>query len=147
GNHRLSFGETYARVNKLANALRGLGLVKGDTLAIILPNCIELLDAYRACAQLGVVSVPLSPLLRGAGLVTLLRDSDTTAVLACTAVVDALDEARAELSEIRDDRYILVKGHGRAGYRDYDALVSAASTAPSPEVAVEDDDIYNIIYS
>jgi len=147
GRHRLTFGEVYARVNRFANALYGLGLRKGDKLAIILPNCIELLDAYRACAQLGVVSVPLSPLLRGAGLVSLLRDSDTAAVLASPSVVEALDEARRELPQIRDDRYILAGGQPRRGYQAYDALVAAASPDPSPPVDNDDEDVYNIIYS
>jgi long-chain acyl-CoA synthetase len=147
GAKRLSFREMYSRVNRLANALLGLGLKKGDKVAIVLPNCIELLDAYRATAQLGLVSVPLSPLLRGAGLVSLLRDSDTAAVISCHALVDALDEARRELPDIRPDRYILVDAHGAHGYRDYAALVASSSDAPPPPVDIADDDLYNIIYS
>ncbi|HEY6826567.1 MAG TPA: class I adenylate-forming enzyme family protein [Gemmatimonadaceae bacterium] len=147
GRQRLSFGEVYTRVNRFANALLGMGLRKGDKLAIILPNCIELLDAYRACAQIGVVSVPLSPLLRGAGLVSLLRDSDSVAVLACPAVVEALDEARRELPQIRDDRYILAGTPVTPGYRAYDDLVASSMFLPPPTANNEDEDIYNIIYS
>ena len=146
GGHRLTFAQLHARVNRLANALLGLGLRKGDKLAIILPNCIELLDAYRAAAQLGLVSVPLSPLLRGPGLVSLLRDSDTAAVLSCAALADALDEARAELPGIRSDRWILADG-ARAGYQDYAGLVGAASADAPPAVEIGDDDLYNIVYS
>jgi acyl-CoA synthetase (AMP-forming)/AMP-acid ligase II len=146
GNHRLTFGEVHARVNKFANVLLALGLKKGDALAIILPNCIELLDAYRACAQLGVVSVPLSPLMRGPGLVTLLRDSGSTAVLGCQAVKEALDEARASLPEIQNDRWMLTGGV-RSGYRNYDDLVAGASADAPPMPDIRDDDVYNIIYS
>ena len=74
GAHRLTFRQLADRVNRLANALAAIGLRKGDKLAIVLPNGIELLEAYRAAAQLGLVSVPLSPLLRGEGLVSLLRE-------------------------------------------------------------------------
>ena len=45
GERRLSFAEAQARVHALANALHALGLRKGDKLALILPNCLELLDA------------------------------------------------------------------------------------------------------
>ncbi len=147
GAHRLTFREHYAGVNRLSNALRELGLAKGDKVAIILPNCLELLEAYRACAQLGLVSVPLSPLLRGAGLVTLLRDSDTAAVIAGASMIEPLDEARTQLPSIKADRYILVSAPSTKGYRDYAELVRAASDAPPPHVEIEDDDIYNIIYS
>jgi acyl-CoA synthetase (AMP-forming)/AMP-acid ligase II len=147
GARRFTFAEHYTRVNRFANVLCSLGLEKGDALAIILPNCIELLEAYRACAQLGIVSVPLSPLLRGAGLVSLLRDSDTKAVLACRSMLEALDEARAELGHIAADRFILTDAPGTPGYRDYAALTAAASTDPPPVPDLRDDDVYNVIYS
>src|SRR5512142_867512 len=147
GARRFTFREHHARVNRFANALRSLGLRKGDALAIILPNCIELLEAYRACAQLGVVSVPLSPLLRGAGLVTLLRDSDTAAVLACRSMIEALNEARVELSHIDANNYILTDAPGTPGYCDYASLTAAASEDPPSTPDIRDDDIYNVIYS
>lgn len=147
GSRRLTFRDLDARVNRFANALGTLGLRKGDALAIVLPNCIELLDAYRAAARLGVVAVPLSPLLRGAGLATLLRDSDTAAVLACGAMVDALNEVRGQLPTIPNDRYILTDAPGTQGYRDYGELVRNASEVPPPDVPVTDDDIFNVVYS
>ena len=145
GGHRLTFRELDRRVNRLANALHDLGLRKGDRLALVLPNCLELLEAYRAAARLGLVTVPLSPLLRGAGLVSLLRDSGTAAVLACAAVRPALDEARGELPQI--ERWLLTDATDAPGYRHLAALVAAASEAEPPAVEIADDDVYNIIYS
>ena len=68
---RLTFRELEAQVNRLANALLSLGLKKGDKLALVLPNCLELLNAYQAAALTGIVVVPLSPLLRGPGLISI----------------------------------------------------------------------------
>lgn len=147
GSHRLSFAETYARVNRAANALRSLGVGKGDAVAILLPNCIELLDVYRACAQLGVVSVPLSPLLRGSGLVSLLRDADVKAVVASSAVAEALDEARRELPQLAPERCLMTDGAGKRGYWDYGTLLRSMPADPPPAVDIADDDIYNIVYS
>ena len=100
GEERLTFAQLEESVNRLANALLALGLRKGDKLALVLPNCIELLYAYRAAALLGIVVVPLSPLLRGTGLISLLRDSESIAVIASPAMIEALDEARRELPDI-----------------------------------------------
>jgi len=147
GPHRLTFREAQARVNRLAHALLSLGLQRGESLAILLPNCIELLDVYRACAQLGIVSVPLSPLLRGPGLVTLLRDCDAVAVVASSAVVEALEEARRELPHLTADRCILTDGHGLTGYQDFGALVGPMSPDTPPPADIGDADVYNIIYS
>jgi len=147
GARRLTFAQHYAAVNRLSNALLGLGLEKGDKVAIILPNCVELLEAYRACAQLGLVSVPLSPLLRGPGLVTLLRDSETSAVIAGAAMIEALDDARTQLPSIDAANYIIVGAPDARGYRDYAAFTAAASDQAPPRADIRDDDIYNIIYS
>ena len=147
GAERLNNAELETRVNRLANALVGLGLKKGDKLALVLPNCVELLYAYRAAAMTGIVAVPLSPLLRGSGLISLLRDSDTSAVIATSAMIEALDEARAELPHIPESNYILIDTASRRGYRGYSDLTAGVSAAPPPQVEITDDDVYNIIYS
>jgi long-chain acyl-CoA synthetase len=145
-DERLTFPELEARVNRLANTLLSLGLKKGDKLAVVLPNCIELLYVYRVAALTGIVVVPLSPLLRGTGLVSLLRDSDSTAVISCGAMIDALNEARSELPAIAADRYILTDAPASAGYENLGELTSAASES-SPRADIGDNDVYNIIYS
>ena len=147
GDERLSFAELESRVNRLANALSRLGLRKGDKLALVLSNCPELLYAYRAAAMLGVVTVPLSPLLRGAGLVSLLRDSESGAVIASHSMADALDEARAELPLIADENYVLVGDSEKPGYRSYADLVAASPDSPPPSVEIDGSDVYNIVYS
>lgn len=147
GDERLNFAELEIEVNRLANALYALGLRKGDKLALVLPNCKELLHAYRACALLGIVSVPLSPLLRGPGLVSLLRDSDSLAVIASAAMIPALDEVREQLTGIPDQNYIITAASGPGGYRAYDDLTAGHSGDPPLAVDISDDDVYNIIYS
>jgi acyl-CoA synthetase (AMP-forming)/AMP-acid ligase II len=147
GAHRLTFRELAERVNRLANALTALGLRKGDKLAIVLPNGLELLEAYRAAALLGLVSVPLSPLLRGDGLVSLLRDSESAAVLSCHAMLCELEKARARLPEIASHRWILTDAPGTERYQDYGALTRAARADAPPAVTIGDGDLYNIIYS
>ena len=147
GDQRLTFVHARARVHRLANALHALGLRKGDKLALILPNRLELLDAYRAAAQLGLVAVPLSPLLRGPGLLSLLRDSETAAVILTRASVGALDEVRGELPGVRAGRWLLVDGDGVPGYADLRSLVAAQPDDHSPAPEIGDDDLCNIVYS
>lgn len=147
GDERLTFAQLEQSVNRLANALLDLGLRKGDKLALVLPNCVELLYAYRAAALLGIVVVPLSTLLRGTGLISLLRDSDSTAVIASPGMIEALDEARAELPGIPEVNYIITGNVDARGYRSYSALVGGQKTDAPPTVPIADDDMYNIVYS
>ena len=64
---RLTYRELNKSVNRLANVFWALGIRKGDKVATILPNCLELYETYWAVARIGAVVVPLSPLLRGTG--------------------------------------------------------------------------------
>lgn len=144
--HRLDWREFDAHVRRVADTLLSLGLHKGDALALVLPNCLELMELYWAAARTGIVVVPLSPLLRGAGLLALLRDSGARGVIAAHASVEILEEVRGELPAIPADRWLLTDHATTPGYGHYAAFVAAAAGA-SPVATLDRDDPYNIIYS
>jgi acyl-CoA synthetase (AMP-forming)/AMP-acid ligase II len=144
-DHRVSFWEMNKRVNRLANALVALGIRKGDKVATILPNSLELLESYWAIIKIGAVIVPLSQLLRGKGLLTLLRDSETCAVITNATFTRELDSIKSELQNIPTQRFISIDE--AAGYQSYSALTAAASSEEPPRLEIHDDDPFNIIYS
>ena len=52
---RITYGELHLEVNKFANVLKGLGIRKGDRVAIYLPMVPEVAVAMLACARIGAV--------------------------------------------------------------------------------------------
>ncbi len=52
---RITYGELHADVNKFANVLKGLGVGRGDRVAIYLPMVPEVAVAMLACARIGAV--------------------------------------------------------------------------------------------
>jgi acetyl-CoA synthetase len=52
---KLSFRDLYVQVNKLANALKGLGVRKGERVGIYLPMIPELPISMLACAKIGAI--------------------------------------------------------------------------------------------
>ncbi|MBC8030135.1 MAG: AMP-binding protein [Pyrinomonadaceae bacterium] len=146
-DQRLSFREFNQRVNRLANALLGLGLRKGDKIATILPNCLELLEVYWAVAKTGLVVVPLSTLTRGKGLVNLLRDSDVTTVITNRDFVEEVSAIKQALPDIAGDRYLVTGNEVVSGYRSYNELTAAASDRNPEAIEINDEDLFNIIYS
>ncbi|ATD66196.1 MULTISPECIES: acetate--CoA ligase [Luteimonas] len=52
---RISYRDLHARVCRLANALRNLGVGKGDRVTIYLPMIVEAAVAMLACARIGAV--------------------------------------------------------------------------------------------
>jgi long-chain acyl-CoA synthetase len=146
--HRLTHRDFNARVNRLCHALTGLGLERGDKIAMILNNSLEMLDLYAAVSKTGLVIVPLSPLLRGNGLANLLNDSDSVAVFTMQSMVKHLDPIRAELFNVPADRYFLIDADTLPnGYHAYTELVANQPTAEPLTLPIRGEDPYNIIYS
>ena len=54
-----TFGELESRSNRWAQVLYARGIRRGDRLAFLLPNCIEIIDLWLACVKLGVIVVPV----------------------------------------------------------------------------------------
>ncbi|MCG8416419.1 MAG: AMP-binding protein [Proteobacteria bacterium] len=151
GEHQLTWAQFNARINRTANALVGLGIGKGDKVATLLGNCIELVEIYLAAAKIGAVSVPLSALLRPAGIASLLRDSDTVALLTSANFAEPLARVKQDIPNIPPDRYVVTDWAGHegtmAGYRSYGELCEQASADEPHQVDIDGDDPYNIIYS
>jgi len=147
GEQRFTYREFNAYVNKLANALLASGLSKGDKMATLLPNCTELMAAYWAAAKTGIVIVPCSPLLQDSGLMTLLQDSDTVLVLADADFTDTLQRIRGDLPAIQSDHFILVGESTPQEFIGYSEWVANASEDNPPDANLNDDDVYNIMYS
>ena len=146
-DQRLTHLEFNQSINRTANALLDIGIRKGDKVATILPNCLELLETYWACAKIGAVTVPLSTLLLERAMASLLQDSDAAAVITNAGFVALLDAIKGELHAIREDRFLLTDFSDQKGYRDYHALKAAADDGEPQGIKVSDDDPFNIMYS
>ncbi len=148
GEQRLTWARFGARVNRLANAMQACGIGKDDKVATALPNSMELLVIYWATISIGAVLVPLSPLLKAAGLVNLLDNADANLLFLTPELMDQISGHRAELGKIPAQNYVLVGTGGIAtefsGYHDF--IAASPDSAPDyPQM--QQDDLFNIVYS
>ena len=132
------------RVDRVANVFAGLGIERGDKVATVLANSMELVETYFAVPMLGGVLVPLSPLLLQSGLASLLRDADAKCLVTQRSMLPALREISAELPEALRERILVTDGPEPL---DYHGLVSRVSEAPPARAPVAEDDLYNIMYT
>ncbi|MBF0355921.1 MAG: AMP-binding protein [Alphaproteobacteria bacterium] len=148
-NQRFTWAQFDRLVNRLSNALLRAGLRKGDKVATVLSNSVELMTVYWAVAKTGLVVVPGSTLLQGAGLKTLLADSDSRLVIADAGFAPMLAEIRNALPDIKPDRWILAGSEKSvpAGFQSFEALIEGASEEEPPETHLDGPDVYNIMYS
>src|SRR5690348_14931322 len=121
----MTFRQWNERSCRLANALLGLGLRKGDRVAVLAYNCVEWAEIYAAAAKSGIVAVPVNFRLVGPEVRYIIEDAAAAAVI----VQDAL---RPEIEAIRDQLSIPPGNFvhfGRVpcpvGYRAYEDLIVA----------------------
>jgi len=145
-DHRLSYAVFNSDVNRLANALLARGFQKGDRIATVLPNCLELLTLYWAAAKTGIVAVPVSPLLQEEGLLSLFANANPNGIFASPAHCDAVRTINNRLGSAGDDRFYSV-GDAVPGFTSYEDLIDGASTAEPDNAGLNGDDLYNIVYS
>lgn len=83
----LTFGQWNARARRLANALLGLGLVKGDRVAVLAYNRVEWAEIYAATARAGLIAVPINFRLSPIEMRFIIEDAGAAAILAEEALI------------------------------------------------------------
>ena len=124
----LTFRQWNARACRLANALLGLGLRKGDRIAVLAYNCLEWAEIYAATAKAGLVTVPVNFRLTALEAAYIIENAEVSAIIVQDDLLGVVEEMGPGLSVARD-RIIRFGGAPMSGYRDYEALMGAASDA------------------
>jgi acyl-CoA synthetase (AMP-forming)/AMP-acid ligase II len=140
-----SYAQFAERVNRTAHALAGLGVRRGDRIASLLANCREAVELIFAGPSLGAVNVPLSPMLMGPGLRSLLADSQAATLVTQASMLLVVESIRDELPEVLRRRIVLIDAK-EPGCYSLDELRSAAADSP-PQATVTQDDLFNIMYT
>ena len=130
----------------MANGLLDAGITKGDKIATVLPNSIELLILYWAAPKIGAVIVPMSPLLQPAGISKLAIQSDAKMIMTSSSYVSIVEQAVQNISGISKDCVIMIGDISVKNFRRYKDLVSKTTNEP-PKTSIKGEDIYNIIFS
>ncbi len=141
----LTYPELNRRVNRLSHGLLSLGLKKGDKVAVLLENSIEIVEVYLASAKTGLVIVPINFRLIGPDVAYIVSDSDAQAMIVHDEFTPCVDGIRSNLVNVKPDNYIVV-GKGSDGYREYEAFLRGFPVS-EPDVRVEPHDAWILIYT
>ncbi|MDJ0776761.1 MAG: acyl-CoA synthetase [Gammaproteobacteria bacterium] len=95
------FGDLKRLSDAFANALRALGVERGNRVAIVLPQTIETIVAHLAIHKLGAVSLPLAILFGPEALEYRLRDSGARVAITHASRYDDLHALQPELPDLR----------------------------------------------
>jgi acyl-CoA synthetase (AMP-forming)/AMP-acid ligase II len=139
------WGEFDARVNKVANALLGLGLQRGDKVAVLAPTSVEYLEIIVGCLRAGGCIVPLSTMSTAEQLEGMINDSDARVLFLGAEMRELVEAALPRLSGLLPNGCIALD-YSAAGMQSYEAWLAHAP-ASNPGMGIGPEDHFNIIYS
>src|SRR5947208_7644271 len=96
-----SYRQMHARIARFGNALLGLGLRKGERVALLLPDIREYLEADYATMAAGLVRVPLDPRLARDELASLLRHVGAAALVGHASFADKLEGLKLKVDGLK----------------------------------------------
>lgn len=95
-----SFEEMASLSGRLALGLKELGVGKSDRVAMLLPNCIELVASWFAASMLGAIEVPNNPGLKGDLLCHNLNNCGAGVLVTNAGALDELARNRDRLPDL-----------------------------------------------
>jgi acyl-CoA synthetase (AMP-forming)/AMP-acid ligase II len=140
-----TYPETNRRVNMLAHSLNSLGLNKGDKVAVLLENCIEMVEIFLATAKTGLVIVPINFRLVGSEVEYIANNSDAMAFIVHKEFAPTVEAIKPNLKNIGAENYIVV-GDGRQGYKEYETFIRSSPDS-EPHEKVLPQDTWILIYT
>jgi long-chain acyl-CoA synthetase len=87
----ISFREVNALANRTAGALQKLGVVKGDRIALLMPNMPQFVFAFYGILKAGGIAVPCNPLYKDRELKYQLTDCGACVLFACCDIIRGVD--------------------------------------------------------
>ncbi|HJU19137.1 MAG TPA: AMP-binding protein, partial [Stellaceae bacterium] len=132
GGHRFTYAEWSREIGRIAGGLAALGLKRGDRLATVSQNRLDMASLHWACQFLGIAVTPLNWRVKAEEIDYCLGDSDARAVVFDAAAAAAVaDSGRARgLPRI-------AFGDTEGGTCRFDEL-GDGSAALSPQAEAED---------
>jgi acyl-CoA synthetase (AMP-forming)/AMP-acid ligase II len=142
-DQRLTYGQLWTEIQQLANVLRGLGVDRGDCVAVLQTSSQRYVQAYYAAAHIGAVFLPVNYRAKLPELEYMLTTANTKVLLVGDRYVDAVNQLRPRLSCVHS--YVAMESPQDGMLSLAELLSSASSEIEPPEV--EDEDTTILMYT
>ena len=123
-----TFQSFHRRIARFGNAMHGLGLAKGDRIALLLPDCREYLEADYGTMAAGFVRVPMDPRLTRRELAELLQRAGVRALVTHPSFGDKVERLAHDVESLQSIVFV-----GKGAGLDYEALLEKSSDEALPD--------------
>ncbi|MCL5283242.1 MAG: long-chain fatty acid--CoA ligase [Armatimonadetes bacterium] len=146
-DHPISYREFAQSVWRCADALRAADVQPGDCVALLLPNCPEVVIAYYAITAMGAVAVPSNPMLKPPELAYIWGDAKVKGVFTAKPLVSNVEAALAARNQ--QPAFIVSVGAEPPGHSaiPWHQWLADKDDSKQPDNAVHESDIAVCIYT
>jgi 2-furoate---CoA ligase len=144
GDRRYTYAEWDERVNAVANALRGLGVGKGDRVVQVIKNREENCAIHMACQKLGAINTPVNFRWTGDEIEYCVNDAEARAVVVEEATAETVLSIREGFRS--DPQMLFIGSDAPGGVNSFDEAVGAGEK-DRPSETVEETDTALILYT
>src|SRR4051812_48112668 len=143
GTRRRTWEHTADRVTRVAGALSGLGIKRGDRVAILALNSDRYFELMYALPWIGAVMVPLNTRLAAPEIEYILHDSGAVVLFVDAAMAHHLTILNGRMPGVREVIWLddIASPEGILHYEDLTAY------EPIDDVGAADDDLAGLFYT
>ncbi len=123
GQDQYTYDAFWSDVNRFGNGLRSLGIRKGDRVAMMLPNCPEVLIAHWAAIKLGGTFTPINTMFKEKELKYVLNNSGARVVVTSTQFLPLLENVWVDCGQLE---HLILIDDAPAGTVNFKALMDAS---------------------
>jgi len=123
---KIDYALLEARTNRVANALEGLGVRRGDRIALFLPNIPAFAYVYLGALKLGAIAVSINASLKPKEVDHILTDSGAKVLATVAALRENVPADRPAALE----SVLIAEGEAETGERSLQALMDEAAATP-----------------
>ncbi|NMM06368.1 MAG: AMP-binding protein [Polaromonas sp.] len=139
-----TYSELQRAADALSHLLAGLGVARGDRVAIVMPQRFETAVAYIAVFQMGAVAMPLSMLFGPEALAFRLQDSEAVVALCDESSIASVQGVRQQCPALRS----IVAVGAATGQGDVNFTAAAPAWQPTfTAVKTKADEAAVLIYT
>ncbi|MBL7208464.1 MAG: long-chain-fatty-acid--CoA ligase [Dehalococcoidia bacterium] len=143
GEVRYNYKEFNERINRVANSLLGIGLKRGDHVAILMENCHRYAELYYAMYKTGLIPVPLNLRLHPKELQYITDHSDSVGLIIGPEFKDLAASLKPEVKKVKHYISAVERVEGMECYEDF----VEKGSPEEPGIEVDENDDAMLIYT
>lgn len=143
-NQEFTNVQMFEASNRIGNALKRLGVKRGDRVILQIPNCPEVFQAFQAIWKIGAVAVPINYQVGTDEIAFIYRDSGASTVISVPEYLDKIRAAQAVAPRVNN--IIMVSPYRKEDTWNWKKLL-AGSSEHLEMTETQDDEVACLIYT